>query len=106
MQLKECYKKDIHNLGRVQRKAAPFCAGNYNTHASVTEMMQDLDWETLATRRKTARLSFMYKLSHNLTDFSVVAHLKPINERTCGSHAFKFVVRRAKKDIFKFSFFL
>ena len=48
----------------------------------------------------------MYKLSHNLTDFSVAAHLKPNNERiTPGSHAFKFVVPRAKKDIFKFSFF-
>ena len=34
-------------------------------------------------------------------------HLKPNNEkRTRGSHAFKFVVpSRAKKDIFKFSFF-
>jgi len=48
----------------------------------------------------------MYKLSHNLTDFSVAAHLKPNNERrTRGSHAFKFVVPRAKKDIFKFYFF-
>ena len=48
----------------------------------------------------------MYKLSHNLTDFSVAAHLKPNNERrTRGSHAFTFVVPRAKKDIFKFSFF-
>jgi len=48
----------------------------------------------------------MCKLSHNLGDFSVAAHLKPNNERrTRGSHAFKFVVPRAKKDIFKFSFF-
>ena len=57
---------------------------------------------------KTARLSFMYKLSHNLMDFSVEAHLKPNNERrTRGSHASKFVVpvSRVKKDIFKFSFF-
>ena len=58
-------------------------AGNYNPYASVTEILQELNWETLATRRKTA-------------DFSVVAH---------GSYAFKFVVPRAKKDIFKFSFF-
>ena len=72
-----------------------------NPDASVTEMLQELNWETLTTRRKTARLSFMYKLSHNLTDFLVEAHLKPNNERrTRGSHAFKFVVPRAKKDIF------
>ena len=48
----------------------------------------------------------MYKLSHNLTDFSVAVHLKPNNERrTRRIHAFKFLVPRAKKDIFKFPFF-
>jgi len=69
-------------------------------------MLQELNWETLATRRKIARLSFMHKLSHNLTDFSVTAHLKPNYERrTRGSHDFKFLVPRSKKDVFKFSFF-
>lgn len=54
-------------------------------------MLQELKRETLATRRKTARTSFMYKLSHNLTDFLVEAHLKPNNERrTRGSPAFNF----------------
>ena len=39
-------------------------------------------------------------------DFSVEARLKPNSERKArGSHAFKFIVPRAKKDIFKFSFF-
>jgi len=66
---------------RVQRKAVQFCTGNYNPYASVTEMLQEPNWETLATRRKTAKLSFMYKLSQNLTDFSVAANIKPNNER-------------------------
>ena len=44
--------------------------------------------------------------AYKLTDFSVVPHLKPNSEkRTRGSHPFKFVVPRAKKDVFKFSFF-
>ena len=94
------YDKDIQKLERVQRKVARLCAGNYNPYARVTEMLRELNWETLTTRRKTARLSFMYKRSHNLTDFSVEAHLKPNNERrTRGSHAFRFVVPRAKRDI-------
>ena len=97
------YEEDIQKLERVQRKAARFCAGNYNLDASVTEMLQELNWETLATRRKTARLTFMCKLSHNLTDFSVETYLKPNNERrTRGSHDFKFVVPRAKKDVLSF----
>ena len=100
------YDKDIKKLERVQRKATRFCAGNYNPPASVTEMLKDLSWDTLAMRRKTARLSFMYKLTHNLIDFSAENHLKLNNKRgTRGSHDFKFLVPRAKKDIFKFSFF-
>ena len=100
------YDKDIKKLERVQRKAARFSAGNYNPYASMTEMLKDLSWDTLATRRKTARLSFMYKLTHNSIDCSAENHLKPNNERrTRGSHDFKFLVPRAKKDIFKFSFF-
>jgi len=66
---------------RVQRKAVQFCVGNCNPYASVTKMLQEPNWETLATRRKTAKLSFMYKLSQNLTDFSVAANIKPNNER-------------------------
>ena len=99
-------KEDIQKLERVHRKAAQFCASNYNHYAGVREMLQDLNWETLATRGKTARLSFMYKFSHNLREFLVEAHLKPTdNKRICGSHASKFVVPKAKTDIFKISFF-
>ena len=72
----------------------------------MTEMLRELNWKTLASTRKTAILSFTYKLSHNLTDFSIAAHLNPYYEkRTRRSLTFKFVVPRAKKDIFKFSFF-
>ena len=42
----------------------------------------------------------MYKLSHNLTDVSVEAQLKPNNERrTRGSQAFKFVFPGEKEDV-------
>ena len=100
------YEKDIQKLERVQRKAARFCAGNYNPYASVTEMLQELNWETLATGRKIARLSFMCKVSHKMRHFSVAAYLKPKNGKWArGSNAFKIVVPRTKKDTFTFSFF-
>ena len=101
-----CMRRIFKSWREFRERQRDSAQGNYNPYASVTEMLQELNWETLATKRKTARLSFIYKLYHNLMDFSVEAHLKPNNERrTCGSHAFKFIVRRAKKDAFKFSFF-
>jgi hypothetical protein len=57
---------------------------------SVTGMLKDLGWDTLEIRRKKARLTMMYKMSHNLLDVNLEDHLIPRTEtRTRGSHSFK-----------------
>ena len=61
-------KKDISALEMVQRRAARFCSQNYDRYASVTDMIKDLGWTTLETRRRQARLTLMYKLIHGLID--------------------------------------
>ena len=72
----------------------------------MTDMLSDLKWDTLETRRKKNRLTLMYKLSHNLVDISTDDHLIPNSEkRTRNSHAFKYRVPEVSKDVFKFSFF-
>ena len=40
------YKKAVHTLERVQRKAARLCLQNFNRTASVTEMLGELEWDT------------------------------------------------------------
>ena len=97
--------KDILTLERVQRKAARFCLQNFTKTTSVTDMLSDLKWDTLETRRKKNRLTLMYKLSHNLVDINTKEHLIPKSElRTRNSHAFKYRMPRVCKDVFKFSF--
>ena len=99
-------KKDTSALERVQRKAARFCSQNYNRYASVTEMIRDLGWATLETRRRQFRLTLMYKVTHGLIDIGSRKYLIQHSEsRTKGSHQFKFCVPYANKDLFKFSFF-
>ena len=53
---------------RVQRKAAPFCTGNYNPYASVTKMPQELNWEALATCKNPTDLlcSFIKSQKHQM----------------------------------------
>ena len=69
-------------LERVQRKAARFYLQNYNRTASITDMLRELEWDTLKMRRKKDRLlSLMYKLSHSLVD---------IKTRTRRTHALKY----------------
>ncbi|CAB4037319.1 Hypothetical predicted protein, partial [Paramuricea clavata] len=98
--------KDKVALERVQRKAARFCSKNYNPMSSVTDMTEDLNWESLEVRRKKARLTLLYKLSRNLVDVETNNYLLVNNEtRTRGSHSFKYRVPKTTKDVFKFSFF-
>jgi hypothetical protein len=97
-------------LQRVQRKAARFCSKNYNHMAmsSVTDMIKDLNWESLEVRRKKARLTLLYKFSRNLVDVETINnYLLGNNEtRTRGSgHSYKYQVPKTTKDVFKFSFF-
>ena len=93
-------------LERVQRKAARFCSQNYNSYASVTDMIKDLGWATLETRRRQFRLTLMYKITNGLIDIDSRKYLIHHPEsRTRGSHQFKFRVSYGSKDIFKFSFF-
>ena len=100
------HRKNKVVLEKVQRKAACFCSKNYNPKASVTNMMQDLEWESLEMRRKKARLTLLYKLSHNLIDVSTENYLKLNNKtRTRGSHSFKCRVPRTSKDVFQIFLF-
>ena len=52
--------KYIQMLDRVQRRAARFVVGDFCRKSSVTKMTQELEWESLAERRKTARLCQFY----------------------------------------------
>ena len=51
------YQKDKAALESVERKAARFVTGNYDRTTRVTEILQDLQWDTLETMRRHARLS-------------------------------------------------
>ena len=55
-------KNDVDSMERVQRKAARWVTSTNERHASVTDLLCKLQWETLEARRKQQRLIFMYKV--------------------------------------------
>ena len=55
----------------VQRRAARFVTNNYNRTASVTEMLNSLQWHTLEKRRNNLRASLMYKIINDMVDINV-----------------------------------
>ena len=98
--------KDISALERVQRKAARFCSQNYDRYASVTEMIRDLGWATLETRRRQFRLTLMYKLTHGLIDIDRRKYLIEHSESSKrGGHQFKFRAPYANEDFLNFRLF-
>ena len=105
--MKVTLQKRYFNLGESSKKAARFCLQNFSKTASVTDMLSDLKWDTLETRRKKNRVTLMYK--HNLVDINTEEHLTPNSElRTRNSHAFKYRMPKVSKDVFfkSFPFFL
>ena len=61
--------KHIKTLERIQRQAARFCTQNYSREpGTLTQLLKDLQWDTLQTRRKIKRLTIIYKMEHNLID--------------------------------------
>ena len=62
-------QNNIKTLERIQRQAARFCKNNYSREpGSVTKLLQELGWETLQTRRKSKRITTLYKMEHNIID--------------------------------------
>ena len=59
---------DIERLEAVRGRVARFVMSDYNLTSSVTVMLQDLNWDTLSSRRQTSRLCLLYKILHNIVD--------------------------------------
>ena len=50
----------------IQRRTASFVLNRYHNISSVTEMLEELEWELLEHRRGRARLNMFYKIQHAL----------------------------------------
>ena len=66
---------NIQQVEKVQRRAARFVTRNYHDRhpGSVTQMVQQLQWETLQVRRVKIRLVLLYKIQQGLV--AIPAHL-------------------------------
>ena len=94
-----------HQLESVQRRAARYVCSDFHsrTPGCVTDMLRSLEWESLQTRRKYARLILIYKISNNLFDIPINEYITKSHSCTRGKH--KYVQQYANKDSYKFSFF-
>ena len=96
----------INKLEGVQRKAARFCTGDYSRQSSVTQMLRNLKWDTLETRRRNSRLTMLYKIqkgmvgigSEQYITYSTVRRTRKVNDTQIN-------IPFARTDTYKNSYF-
>ena len=87
----------------IQRRAARFITGNYDRRSSVTNMLQELNLEPLKKRRKQAKLTTLFRATHNLIDIPNT-YLEPSSRATRG-HSRRFLLPSTSVKCYQDSFF-
>ena len=79
--------QETSNKSRKCKDGKPFVTRNYHDRhpGSVTQMVQQLQWEPLQVRRVKIRLVLLYKIQHGL---SLQTYLVAGDTRTTGEHKF------------------
>ena len=97
-------QKKIKSIEQVQKRAARF-VHNYTdrTPGCVTNMVKSLKWENLEDRRKSARLSMLFKIQHDLIDIDRQLYLTSNDNRSRGKN--RFCQERSNTDTYGQSFF-
>ena len=97
-------QRNIRKIEQVQRSCARFVTGDYDRYSSVTAMVQDLQWPTLATRRLQSRLEMMYRIRFDLIDIRWSQYMTPLASITRG-HGSRFEHPRCSSTTFANSYF-
>ena len=88
----------------VQRRAARYCTNRYHNTSSVTDMLQDLNWETLESRRIKPACNDIQD-HQRPSGHTFWPYLTPATTQTRAHHLKKLSQYPARTDTFKYSFF-
>ncbi len=91
-------------LEKIQRRAARFVLNRYGITDSVTDMLKQLNWESLDNRRTVNRLCCFYKVYFEISGWKGLnKFLKPPTFIGRG-HEFKVFLNQSKSNIYLHSF--
>ena len=89
---------NIYKLEMVQRRSAKFVLGRYNNTSSVRDMLYELGWTSLQTRRQTLRLCMMYKIHKGLVAMDAQEFMTPLQRRSRHVNSNAYKIPRSKTD--------
>ncbi|XP_076461755.1 uncharacterized protein LOC143294209 [Babylonia areolata] len=90
-------EQNISKFEAVQCRAARFVMRRYHNTSSPTAMLEELKWSILQDRRRTARLSMLYKIHNNLVSTEgIKASLRPAPPRRRRGHDQQFAIPQCR----------
>ena len=92
---------NIHKLETEQRRSARHIMHNYNIHASVTTMLQNIHLPTLQQRRQHYNIIMLYRITHQLASIPTATYITPSTRNI--QH---YILPYARTHIFKKNIFL
>ena len=95
----------INSLESVQRQAARF-TNNYERTASVTEMLRDLQWDSLAIRRIAHQCAMFYKIRQNFVNIPFPSCVIPSSRLGRTTNICSYQIIQSRVNTYKYSFFV
>ena len=98
-------QQNIHKIEMVQRRAARWVTSDYSYCSSVTNMLSQLGWRSLGSRRHDSRLLMFYKIVHGLVAVPMPPYIIPPSRFTRHMHPISFSQIQTPCNYYKFSFY-
>ena len=95
----------IEDLERVQKAAARFTHRDYRKSSSSSQLVSNLGWDLLHTRRLCAQATMFFKVYHNFVDIPLPPTITPAFFIGRRDHSRKLTIPEANVDAFKYSFY-
>ena len=86
---------DINKIEMVQRRGGRIVKYRYHNRSSVTDLLEDLTWKSLETRRKESRLTMMYKIVNQQVAIDPDKHLMKPQKQSRSANTNSYVVPHA-----------
>ena len=95
------YTKNLTNqIEKVQKRAAHFVSNDFTSRSEgcVTEMIQSLEWTSLADRRKVRRISILQQARLDHFSLPIGNLLQPVQRQSHHLHSNAYTTPSANKD--------
>ena len=97
--------KNIQQLESVQNRAARFAKRDYRRTTSVSQLVSQLSWPSLADRRRQARLILFHKAHHGHSPLLLDQFPRNSNYTRLGTRGILYRQAPVRTDAYKWSFF-